>query len=208
MILHTPPLEKFRTRETVKSFPESSSLMPRDTQTTQTGRRKRAARLGLGPLIVWDLLIHKDAINSPKSNQWVRRAADSETRSCSTKRIDPRTPGKIPGELHHADQSLIVRPSAGALQQTSTQVMHQSPSHTPSSSQQGGCAPVCVASINFLKRSPLASTFCGVCSAARCSNEGGGGCWVWILGEELGVSSVISCPDIFSGDPLPQALLG
>lgn len=182
MKLHTPPLEKFRNRETVKSFPESSSLMPRDTQTTQTGRRKRAARLGLGPLIVWDLLIHKDAINSPKSNQWVRRAADSETRSCSTKRIDPRTPGKIPGELHHADQSLIVRPSAGALQQTSTQVMHQSPSHTPSSSQQGGCAPVCVASINFLKRSPLASTFCGVCSAARCRNErggGGAGCGYW-----------------------------
>lgn len=79
----------------------------------------------MGPLIVWVLLIHKDAINSPKSNRWVRRDADSETRSCSTKRIDPRTPRKIPGELHHADQSLIVRPSAGALQQTSTQVMHQ-----------------------------------------------------------------------------------
>lgn len=125
--------------------------MPRGAQTRQTGRRKSLARLGLGPLIVWVVLIHKDAINSPKSNQWVRRAADSETRSCSTKRIDPRTPVKIPGELHHADQSLIVRPSAGALQQTSTQVMHQSPSHTSSGSQRDGCAPVCVASISFSK---------------------------------------------------------
>lgn len=141
--------------------------MPRDTHNAKGEKEEECSEGRIGPLIVWVLLIHKDAINSTKSRQWMQRDADSETRSCSRKTIDPRTPGKFPGELHHADQSLIVCPSAGALQQTSN-----APKPLTHSQQlPAGRLRTSLCRIDqLLEKLPLAPTFCSLRSAAEQGN--------------------------------------
>lgn len=100
----------------LKVFQRKGADTSRDTKREEDGEYSDSK---FGPLIVGVLLIHRDTINSPKSSQWVRRGEDSEAGRCRRKSIDPKTPG-CPRSLHHADQGLTVRPSAGALQQTHT----------------------------------------------------------------------------------------